>query len=820
MTQRIVVRLLCQLGYYYLMKTYFRLLLKILFSTVIGSCCALIVVVLFANSRLPSVENLEDAQLQIPLRIYTQDGKLIGEYGSKRRTPVGIEEIPEKLKLAIIATEDRRFYEHHGVDLRGLARAGLNLVLKGTKEQGASTITMQVARNFYLTRKKTFARKLNEILLAMKIEKELDKDQILELYLNKIYFGKRAYGVQAAAYVYYGKPVNELNLAQMAMLAGLPQAPSAINPLNNAEAAAKRRAHVLRRMRHYEFISQQEYDIADGMPLSAKFHGRRIEAHAPYVAEAARQWAVERFGRSVYTEGREVYTTVDSKVQAMAADTVQTGLLEYDKRHGFRGPIGQIEVFDGQDYAAQLAEFDDYPKLEPAVITEVTPIISQAVLQTGQVITLDFETMSWARKVQDLDYLGPKPKSCQDVLSVGDVVYVQALEDEWGLSQLPEASSALVSLRPNDGAIQALVGGYDYSTSKFNRATQAYRQPGSNFKTLIYSAAIEHGFTPATIINDAPVVFKDRTLESTWRPQNASKRFYGPTRLRVGLTKSRNLVSIRLLQALGLPRAIETLEKFGFAKHRLPNGLSLALGTVTTTPMEIASSYAVFANGGYRVEPYLVDRVEDDSGELIYVSAPATVCKECFASTQGDQWLSLDEAQQLAIEQPTHIAPRVLSEQTAYIVSNILHDAIQSGTGRKARSLNRKDISGKTGSTNQNKDAWYSGYTPNLVTTVWVGFDGPKSLKEYGSQAALPIWIDYMQFALKEHPDRPLVEPPGIVRVRIDQKTGLLARPNQSGAMFEVFREGQAPQGLAPVIAREPQVTITPSSSSEQESLF
>lgn len=802
------------------MKTIFSIVLRLLLSLAIAGGCAALLIVLFASARLPSVDNLEDAQLQVPLRIYSQDGLLIGEYGEKRRTPISIDEVPEKLKLAILATEDRRFFEHNGVDLRGLARASIHLVTRGTKEQGASTITMQVARNFYLTRKKTFTRKLNEILLALKIEKELTKDQILELYLNKIYFGKRAYGVQAAAYVYYGKPVNELNLAQMAMLAGLPQAPSAINPLNNETAALKRRSHVLARMLHYNFISQQEYDFANNEPISAKYHGRRLELDAPFIAEMARQWGYEHYGKQVYTDGLEIYTTIDSKQQAAANEAVAQGLLEYDKRHGYRGPVAQLDLDtleQPNNWKEILKPYKKHPHILPAVVTEVSEESASVVLSHGQEISLDLPSMEWARPVGDLYYLGPKPKTVADVVKRGDIIYVEAKRDKWLLSQIPKASAALVALDPKNGAIRSLVGGYDYRLSKFNRATQAKRQPGSSFKPIIYSAALERGLTAATVINDAPVVFKDATLESSWRPQNDSRRFYGPTRLRVGLTQSRNLISIRLLKTLGLQSAIEVIERFGFDRDRLPNGLSLALGTLTTAPLEMATSYAVFANGGYKVNSFLVNKVVSLDGNVIYKAKPQTVCEACGFTDTFDFFF--DEATPQEPEFPR--AASVISPQTTFIMDSMLKDAIRTGTGRKAKSLNRRDIAGKTGTTNQQMDAWYSGYNPDLITTVWVGHDEPRSLKEYGAQAALPIWIYFMDAALKDMPEKMIPEPPGLITVRIDPDTGLLAQPGQHNAIFEIFKEENVPSRAAPTVAREePGVSITPSGGEDVEALF
>ncbi|HET9843224.1 MAG TPA: penicillin-binding protein 1A [Gammaproteobacteria bacterium] len=788
------------------MKIFLRLFLRVLFSTALTGCCILLIVILYTNAKLPSVSNLEDIQLQVPLRIYTRDGKLIGEFGETRRNPIRIHEVPEKLKLAILATEDRRFYEHHGVDLRGLARAGVHLITRGNKDQGASTITMQVARNFYLTRKKTFARKLNEILLAIKIEKELSKDQILELYLNKIYFGKRAYGVQAAAYVYYGMPVSKLNLAQMAMLAGLPQAPSAINPLNNPEAALKRRTHVLNRMKHYGFITEHEYKKAMKQPIHAQYHGPKVEVHAPYVAEMARQWLVDKYGSKIYTDGFEVYTTVDTRLQKKAQDAMQSGLLAYDKRHGYRGPAGHVKLpkqVKNANWQALLAPYLEFSHLLPAVVTHIEDHKLVAYLSNGQAIDVYFKHMTWARP-QHKFYLGSTPKTVSDVAKKGDIIYVESINKEWSLSQVPVVSGALVSLNPKNGAIISLVGGFDFRISSFNRANQAYRQCGSNFKPFIYSTALDRGFTAASIINDAPLVFHDSALDEVWRPQNDTRKFYGPTRLRVGLTKSRNLVTIRLLQAIGLPAAREALRKFGFERNRLPDGLSLALGTINATPLEIATGYAGFANGGYKVSPFIVEKVIDPSDKVIYKADTSEVCTWCDEIT-------LDDA-------PTH--PSIMTPQAAYIMDSILKDAIQTGTGQLAKKLNRHDIAGKTGTTNQQMDAWYSGYNPDIVTTVWVGFDEPKSLQEYAAQAALPIWVDFMGYALKNKPEKTLPEPPGIVTVRIDPNTGLLASPGATNAIFEVFKEENVPTRSASTMAQEREsVTLTPNNNSD-ETLF
>lgn len=798
------------------MRNILSIFFRVLISTITAVFCCLIVIVLYTNAQLPPVNSLDDIQLQVPLRVYSADGKLIGEYGEKRRTPIKIENVPPMMKLAILATEDRRFYEHNGVDLRGIGRAAMNLLASGRKSQGASTITMQVARNFFLTRKKTFGRKLNEILLALKIEKELPKDRILELYLNKIYFGKRAYGVQAAAQVYYGTTVDQLDLAEMAMLAGLPQAPSAINPITNPDAALRRRTHVLKRMLHYGFIDEQQFEIANQKPVNANYHGRVAEIDAPYVSEMVRRELVSRYGPEVYTSGYVAYATIDSRLQSFAQYSLQTGLLEYDKRHGYRGAITTLPLPrkgppNLAEWISTLKTYSRSGMLLPAAITEVTPTHAKAVLSTGQTITLFFESMRWARPQLTRLILGPEPKSAQNIVAVGDVVYVEPEQNGWRLSQIPEIEGALVALHPKNGAILALVGGFDFNLSNFNRATQATRQPGSNFKPFVYAAALEHGYTAASVINDAPLVYYDENnQDEAWRPQNDTRQFYGPTRLRVGLTKSRNLVSIRLLQALGIKTAIKVIRRFGFTKQQLPFGLSLALGTANASPLQIATGYAAFANGGYKIEPHALLKVVDDQGKVIYEANPPVVCPGCqqlmdsqIVPTVVTEHNPIDQfvnATMPPFQLPA--ASSIISPQTAYIMTSILQDAIQTGTGRKARELNRHDLAGKTGTTNNQMDAWYTGYNASLVTSVWVGFDEPRSVKEYGSQAALPIWMKFMGNALQGVPDTPPEQPRGIVTVRIDPATGLLARPGQQNAIFEIFRQETAPRRTA--IAQQP----------------
>ena len=872
------------------MNRIYRIFLSAALSFLVAALCALILYLFYANAQLPSVSILEDVQLQVPLRIYTADGKLIGEYGEKRRNPISLKEVPPKLIQAILATEDRRFYEHSGVDIRGLARASLHLIAKGRKDQGASTITMQVARNFFLTRKKTFTRKLNEILLAIKIERNLSKDKILELYLNKIYFGKRAHGVAAAAEVYYGKDISKLTLPEIAMLAGLPQAPSAINPLNDAQAALKRRNHVLKRMNHYGFITDKECQSATRTPETAKYYGSLLDLDAPFVAERARQEVIDLFGSEVYTSGYNVFTTVDSSLQDYAEEAVHKNLLSYDKRHGYRGAIQHFSFktkAEQQQARKALAELRPHAKLVPALVTELLPDKAKTILSSGQTIFIHLDQMRWARPVRKNGGLGPTPNQPKDILKLGDIVYAEPTGNSWMLSQYPQVSGALVALKPNDGKILALVGGFDFYTSSFNRATQALRQPGSNFKPFIYASALENGISPGTVINDAPLVFNDASLEGVWRPQNDTRQFYGPTLLRIGLAQSRNLVTIRLLKATGIRNTMKILEKFGFDENAMPHGLALALGTLEATPLKVASGYAVFANGGYEVTPHILSHIKDKEGKVVYTANSPRICASCEqpSAPSGTQTIPrqilqdrLDEApeqdpfqnQNRAIapqdaldslieqhqqfddididhidyrfnytigpdghpapkaihtsflssifnrnknqdaQNPHHaselnkqasgpIAKRVISPETAFIISSFMQDVIKSGTGKRALALGRHDLAGKTGTTNNHMDAWFTGFNGDLVATTWIGFDEPKPLDEYGSQVALPMWMDFMGKALKGKPESKLAKPDSLVELKIDPETGLLARQKQANAVIEYFKVGDAPTEVAPV---------------------
>ncbi|MET0083116.1 MAG: penicillin-binding protein 1A [Sedimenticola sp.] len=754
----------------------------------------------YLEPNLPSTENLKNVRLQVPLRVYSADGKLIAEFGEKRRIPLTYSEIPQPMTDAFLAAEDDRFFEHPGVDYQGLIRAAVQLALTGERRQGGSTITMQVARNFYLSSEKTYTRKLNEILLALQIERELTKQEILELYLNKIYLGHRAYGVGAAAQVYYGKRVDELNLAQTAMIAGLPKAPSRFNPVTNPDRALLRRNYVLGRMKELDLITRVAYQTALAEPVTARLHRSETEMEAPYVAEMVRSEMVDRYGNEAYTEGYNVTTTIDSRLQGSANRAIRQALQEYDQRHGYRGPARQLEIDDtSSDEALDLLLADHNPiaDLRPAIVTATEGQQADAYLGEGIHITLPWKGLEWAREHIDENRLSAKLKQASDVLQPGDLIYVlpefKEGEEWWRLAQVPAAAGALVSVDPDNGAIQALIGGYDFYQSKFNRVTQAKRQPGSGFKAIIYSAALEAGFTPASLINDAPVVFNDPSLEGAWRPENYSGKFFGPTRLRYALTKSRNLVSIRLLRNMGVKFALAHAERFGFNTGELPHNLSLALGSGAVTPLQMARAYSVLANGGFRIEPYFIERIEDISHEEIFTASPLTVCEEC------KQPEATDESEQPTIEELPAIAPRVISPENHYLMNSMMRDVITSGTARKARALGRKDLAGKTGTTNEQRDAWFNGFNRSLVAIAWVGFDSSQPLGrgEVGGRAALPAWIAFMRDALENTDEIPLEMPPGMVTVRIDPKTGKRADINQEDGIFEVFRAENAPKETA-----------------------
>jgi len=768
---------------------------------------------LYLSPKLPDVESLRHIQLQIPMRVYSADNRLIGEFGEMRRTPLPIQEAPPLMIRAIIAAEDNRFFEHHGVDVKGLLRATSELATSGQIRTGGSTITMQVAKNFFLSSERTFSRKFSEILLALQIESRLSKTEILELYINKIYLGNRAYGVQAASQIYYGKDIRELTLAQWAMIAGLPKAPSTFNPLANPERAMIRRNWIIGRMQELGYIDPATSEAALAEANTASYHGTLLDMDAPYVAEMARLDTIRRFGLGAYTRGLVVRTTIDSQLQSVAQSAIRSGLLAYDWRHGYRQteprlPPANTPEESRDQWLAGLAQIPEVGDLVPAVVTEVGEQSFTVLSRHGEAITLGWEQgLSTARRYLDNNQRAATPTKASDIAQPGQVIYLwQDPEGTWQLRQVPRAQAALVAMRPDNGAIIALSGGFDFRQSKFNRATQAARQPGSNFKPFIYSAALEHGFTAASIINDAPLVFDDSQLEDTWRPENATGRFNGPTTLRNALIHSRNLVSIRLLKALGINTAIEYTGRFGFDTKALPKDLSLALGTHAVPPLDIATAYAALANGGYRVNPFLVSRIEDLNGEVLFEANPDTVCRACENTTPSPDAqpgtptsdTETHTLESLLAEDPAParpIAKRIMDARANFIIDSILQDVVRKGTAQKARALQRNDIAGKTGTTNGPTDAWFSGYTPDVITTVWLGFDQNQALgrNEYGGTAALPIWMEFMEAALAGKPDNPRPQPPGLVTVRIDPVTGQRAHAGQAGAVFELFMEETVP---------------------------
>ncbi|VXC12319.1 fused penicillin-binding protein 1a: murein transglycosylase; murein transpeptidase [Pseudomonas sp. 8Z] len=748
---------------------------------------------LYLSPTLPSVESLRQVQLQIPLRVYSSDGKLIAEFGEMRRSPIRFDEIPKDFISALLAAEDDNFANHYGVDVSSLMRAATQLLKSGQIQSGGSTITMQVAKNFFLTNERSFSRKATEILLALQIERELSKDEILELYVNKIYLGNRAYGIEAAAQVYYGKSIRDLSLAQMAMIAGLPKAPSRYNPLVNPTRAKERRDWILGRLYRLGRIDQTRYENALAEGVDARYHVPTPELNAPYIAEMARAEMVGRYGSEAYTEGYNVTTTVPSNLQEIANTALRDGLIAYDQRHGYRGPESSLPGMTRETWQNELSKFRSIGGLEPVVVTQVEKSGILVINRRGEEQAVSWDSMKWARPFLNTNSLGPRPQQPADVVKVGDIVRVQRQSDDsLSFAQIPTAQSALVSLDPYSGAIQSLVGGFSFDQSNYNRATQAKRQPGSSFKPFIYSAALDNGYTAATLVNDAPIILSDDYLSQKWRPKNDNNTFLGPIRLREALYKSRNLVSIRLLQDLGVSRTLDYIQRFGFDEQDLPRNLSLALGTASLTPMEIAEGWATFANGGYKIEPYLIQRIDDRNGKTLFRANPARVPGTTAVSEAANQTANAEN--DLPTEEPK-VAEQIIDERTAYIMTSMLQDVIRRGTGRRAMALGRDDLAGKTGTTNESKDSWFSGYNADYVTTVWTGFDQPESLgrNEYGGTVALPIWMNYMGPVLKGRPSHTPKEPKGILTLRVDPVSGRAASPGTPDAYFELFKSEDTP---------------------------
>ena len=760
---------------------------------------------LYLSPKLPEAEALQDIKLQTPLRIVSADGQLIGQFGEQKRIPARYEELPETFVSALLAAEDDGFFEHSGIDFLGLARAVSELVTTGSKQSGGSTITMQVARNFFLTLDQTFIRKFTEILLALEIEQRLSKEQILELYVNRVFLGHRSYGFETAAQTYYGRSLSELTLAEHAMLAGVPQAPSRNNPLSNPSRSEVRRNWILGRMLTLGMIDQGAHDKAVASTDVASFYGLKVEVDADYVAEMARQFAVEKLGNAAYNDGFVVHTTVNGDLQQAARDAVIDGLITYDNRHGWRGPEQRHPPLEGESeepltarWQAALRAMPVVADLLPAIVTSVDPDGIDLLVRGGERSRLSWQDdLRRTRRYITEDSRSARANEAADLFSVGDLIRVSRVNESFKLAQVPRVQGALVSLDPIDGSIKALVGGMGFVLSKFNRATQARRQPGSNFKAFLYAAALENGIHPATLINDAPVVVGNLTDEDLWRPENDSGRFYGPTRVREALTFSRNLVSIRVLQQLGVRKLIEMADRTGFDVEEMQPNLTLALGTHAFTPLDIARGYTAIANGGFRVEPWLIDRIEDVDGNVIFQADPLIACSECESPKADEDIDEISRIEDLFEEKEPNFreAPRIIDERVTYVLTSMLEDVIKRGTGRRARVLERDDLAGKTGTTNGPRDAWFSGYNRDLVTTTWVGFDDYSLMgrREFGGTAALPIWIDYMRVALP--PEEAASEmPPGVVRLRIDKESG--ERTNtQSSSIWEVFLEEFTPSG-------------------------
>ncbi|MCE0801555.1 MULTISPECIES: peptidoglycan glycosyltransferase/peptidoglycan DD-transpeptidase MrcA [unclassified Buttiauxella] len=801
----------------------------------------------FIEPQLPDVATLKDVRLQIPMQVYTADGELIAQYGEKRRIPVTLDQIPPVMVKAFIATEDSRFYEHHGVDPVGIFRAASVALFSGHASQGASTITQQLARNFFLSPERTLTRKIKEVFLAIRIEQLLTKDEILELYLNKIYLGYRAYGVGAAAQVYFGKSVDELSLSEIAVIAGLPKAPSTFNPLYSLDRATSRRNVVLSRMLSENYITQAQYDEARNQPIDANYHAPEIAFSSPYLSELVRQDMVAKYGEKAYEDGYKVYTTITRKTQEAAQQAVRNNVMAYDMRHGYRGPsnvlwkVGETP-WDKTKIVDSLKNLPTYGPLFPAVITEASPNEATALLADGSAVSINMDGMRWARPYRSDTAQGPTPRKVTDVVQSGQQIWVRKVDDNWWLGQVPDVNSALVSINPHDGAVVALVGGFDFNQSKFNRATQALRQVGSNIKPFLYTAAMDKGLTLASVLNDVPISRWDAGAGSDWRPKNSPPEYAGPIRLRQGLGQSKNVVMVRAMRAMGVDYAAEYLQRFGFPAQNIVHTESLALGSASFTPMQVARGYSVMANGGFLVDPYYISKIENEIGGTIFEAKPKVACPDCdipviYGETQKSNVLENQNVEDVAqseekqnvsvpmpkLEQannelvaqssPPEYAPHVINTPLAFLIKSALNSNIYGepgwqGTGwRAGRDLKRNDIGGKTGTTNSSKDAWFSGYGPGVVTSVWIGFDDHRrdlgrtsasgaikdqiSGYEGGAKSAQPAWDEFMKAALEGVPEEPLTPPPGIVTVNIDRSTGQLA--NGGNSRPEFFIEGTQP---------------------------
>jgi penicillin-binding protein 1A len=767
----------------------------------------------YLRPALPDVSTLRDLQLQVPLRIYTRDGRLMAAIGDQRRIPVQYDQLPKKLIQAFLATEDDRFFQHHGVDWQGILRAAVANFKAGRISQGASTITMQVSRDMFLSPKRDMKRKMSEVYISLLMETEFTKEEIFSLYVNKIFLGQRAYGVAAAAEVYFGKTLDQLNIAEMATLAGIPTAPSVVNPVASAEAARVRRTHVLGRMRELNYISQAEYDEANATPMVSRLHGPTIEVDAPYVAEMVRNEMQAKYGDNIYTAGYRVFTSIDSRLENAATVALRTGLLQYDRRHGWRGATAKVDPSKTASPADLDLDLEEYPViggLRPAIVQSVEAKSAKVYVKGMGPVTLPWEKLSWARRELPEEKMDRSPVQASEIFSRGDVIYtVGNSAENLQFVQVPEVQSALVAEDPRDGAVVALVGGFDFFQSKFNRVTQARRQPGSGFKPFVYAAAFDKGYTPASVVLDAPIVIDEAGMEQAWRPKDSHDKFAGPVRLREALVRSMNLVSVRLMREIGGDYTWNYVQRFGFDKSQLPRDLTMAIGTASLTPLQMVNAYATFANGGFKVTSYYIDRIEDANGKVLVQADPALACFACgHAPNSADARSSkptpssakafLDEGEPdgKTLISPKNLAPQIIRPQVAYLLADMMADVIKRGTAIRARSLNRDDIAGKTGTTNEWHDAWFNGFNGDLVASVWTGFDQERSLGdgEEGGRVSVPTWTYFMREALAGAPKHGVPVPDGIVTVRISPDTGYLASADNPNGIMEKFIEGSLPK--------------------------
>lgn len=783
----------------------------------------------YVEPSLPDVEELHDVRLQTPLRIYSRDGRLMAEVGQQRRRPVPYEAFPPRLVEAVLAAEDDTFFEHSGLDVTGTAVAAVRFLLAGgTRVPGGSTITQQVAKTYFLSSEFSLDRKFKEWILAFRIEREFSKREILELYLNTNFFGQSSYGVVAAARTYFDKRLDELSLSEMAIIVGIQPAPSRMNPYTSPESAAVRRAYVLRRMAELGMIDEAERQEALAEPILSRRYGSQTQLDAPYVAEMIRVELLRRFGEAAYTAGLKVTTTIDSRLQRAANAAVRQTLLNYDERHGYRGPIRSLDwaeeglepADDEKGWREILADYENPVGFQTALVLEADDASATIYLSEYGRQTIGLDAVEWAAPYVNENVVGARPKTVAEVLTPGDIVRFRTLDDgSLRLAQLPDVQGAFVALDPQDGAIASLVGGFDFFLSNYNRATQPKRQPGSSFKPFVYSAALENGFTTASIVYDSPFTEYSADLESVWKPENYEGRWHGPTRLREALVRSLNSVAVRVILEAGVLNTISHLRKFGFDQTALPHNATLALGAGGVSPHDLVSGYAVFANGGFKVSPYFIQRIEDASGNVLYEAMPEVVCAGCddedapaLASTaarvaQDSVDVLVEDASELFPD--IRRAKRILPAENAYLVTDMMRDVVRRGSGNRAqRELGRRDLSGKTGTTNGPSDAWFAGFNADIVATAWVGFDDPERLlgrSEQGGVTAIPMWISFMAEALDGMPERTMASPPGIVEVRINPETGLAASGSNRNAIFEKFRIGHVPPRESdPVSSRSP----------------